>query len=69
MYLDGLGGYRIQNGEPYGTEVSLLASIVLAGSSVPRALRGKKPIPVLLSLLSSYGLFVFGNATYKDLNL
>jgi uncharacterized membrane protein (UPF0136 family) len=31
-----LGGYRIQNRQSYGIEAALLASIILAGSSIPR---------------------------------
>ncbi|ESZ97949.1 putative UPF0136 membrane protein [Sclerotinia borealis F-4128] len=60
LYL--LGGYRIQNRQSYGIELALLASIVLAGSSIPRAIRTQKPLPAGLSLLALYGLFTFGNA-------
>jgi len=60
--LYGLGGLRIQNHQPYGVELALLASILLAGSSIPRALRSQKPLPAGLSLLALYGLFTFGNA-------
>ncbi|KAG9233244.1 transmembrane proteins 14C-domain-containing protein [Amylocarpus encephaloides] len=60
LYL--LGGYRIQNRLSYGIELALLASIVLAGSSIPRAIRGQKPLPIGLSALALYGLFTFGNA-------
>ncbi|KAK0630179.1 transmembrane proteins 14C-domain-containing protein [Bombardia bombarda] len=60
--LYALGGYRIQNGESYGVELSLLASTVLGGSSIPRAIRLQKPVPILLSLLATYGIATFGNA-------
>ncbi|CAG8983538.1 hypothetical protein HYALB_00004339 [Hymenoscyphus albidus] len=60
LYL--LGGYRIQNRQTYGVELALLASIVLAGSSIPRALRSQKPLPAGLSVLALYGLYTFGNA-------
>lgn len=59
---DGLGGYRIQNRQPYGVELCLLASIILGGSSIPRAIRGRKPIPTVLSLLATYGMYTFGTA-------
>ncbi len=62
---DGLGGYRIQNRQPYGIELSLLASVVLGGASIPRALRLKKPVPILLSVLSTFGAITFGSA-YKN---
>jgi len=53
------GGLRIRNGQAYGIETALLASLVLAGSSFPRALKGK-PLPIGLSVLASYGLIYYG---------
>lgn len=60
LYL--LGGYRIQNRQAYGIELALLASLVLASSAFPRAIRLGKPVPIMLSVLSSIGLLTFGNA-------
>jgi len=60
LYL--VGGYRIQNHLTYGVELALLASIVLAGSSIPRAIRSGKPLPAGLSVLATYGLYTFGKA-------
>ncbi|KAI9806950.1 MAG: hypothetical protein M1833_002608 [Piccolia ochrophora] len=60
--LYGLGGYRLQKRQPYGVELALAASVVLAGSSVPRAIRSGKPLPAGLSLVAVYGLWVFGTA-------
>ncbi|EGO53748.1 hypothetical protein NEUTE1DRAFT_97226, partial [Neurospora tetrasperma FGSC 2508] len=44
--LYGLGGYRIQNNQPYGVELGLLASVVLGGASLPRAIKLRKPVPM-----------------------
>lgn len=60
--LYGLGGYRIQQRQPYGIELALLASIALAGSSMPRAIKTGKPLPAGLSVLAASGLFVYGRA-------
>jgi uncharacterized membrane protein (UPF0136 family) len=60
--LYGLGGYRIQNKQPYGVELALAASVLLAGSSLPRAIKTGKPLPAGLSVLAAYGLWVFGSA-------
>ncbi|KAF6838456.1 upf0136 domain protein [Colletotrichum musicola] len=65
--LYALGGYRIQTSEPYGVELSLLASVVLGGSAIPRAIRLRKPVPMLLSVLSLFGLFTFGNEFRQSL--
>ncbi|KAI0539661.1 transmembrane proteins 14C-domain-containing protein [Xylaria digitata] len=65
--LYGLGGYRLQNRQPYGVELALLASVVLGGSSIPRAIRLQKPVPTVLSLISLFGLYTFGNAFRKTL--
>ncbi|GAP83540.2 putative upf0136 domain protein [Rosellinia necatrix] len=62
---DGFGGYRVQTRQSYGVELALLASIVLGGSSIPRAIRLRKPVPVVLSLISVFGLYTFGNAFRK----
>ncbi|KAI0512539.1 transmembrane proteins 14C-domain-containing protein [Xylaria bambusicola] len=65
--LYGLGGYRLQTRQPYGVELALLASVVLGGSSIPRAIRLRKPVPVVLSLISTFGLLTYGNAFRKTL--
>ncbi|KAK4237149.1 transmembrane protein 14 [Achaetomium macrosporum] len=65
--LYGLGGYRIANNESYGVELSLLASLVLGGSAFPRAIRLRKPVPIMLSLFAAYGLVTFGNAFRRAL--
>lgn len=62
--LDALGGYRQQNSEPYGIELSLLASVVLGGSSIPRAIRLRKTVPTVLSVLATFGMVVFGKGWY-----
>lgn len=62
-----LGGLRIQKRQPYGVELALLASVILAGSSVPRAIRTQKPLPAGLSVLAIYGLVQFGNAWRSQL--
>jgi uncharacterized membrane protein (UPF0136 family) len=57
-----IGGLRISNRSTYGTELALLASIILAGSSIPRAIKSGKPLPIGLSVLATLGLWTFGNA-------
>lgn len=64
-HADGLGGLRMQNRQPYGVELSLLASVVLGGSSIPRAIRLRKPVPVVLGLVATYGLYKFGTAYFR----
>ena len=60
--LYALGGYRISNRQPYGVELALLASVVLAGSSIPRAIKTQKPLPIGLSALATFGLYTYGMA-------
>ncbi|KAF9765817.1 hypothetical protein IL306_001841 [Fusarium sp. DS 682] len=50
------------NEQPYGVELGLLASVILGGSAFPRALRLRKPVPILLSVISAFGLFTYGTA-------
>ncbi|EMC95270.1 hypothetical protein BAUCODRAFT_123733 [Baudoinia panamericana UAMH 10762] len=58
--LYAVGGYRMQNRQTYGVELVLLASIILAGSSIPRAIKTQKPLPMGLSALAAFGLYTFG---------
>ncbi|OAT09028.1 UPF0136 domain-containing protein [Blastomyces gilchristii SLH14081] len=62
--LYALSYYRLQGQQSFGEELSLIASTVLAGSAIPRALKTRKPVPIGLSILATYGLIVFGLA-YK----
>ena len=55
----------MQNNQSYGIELAILASLVLAGSSIPRAIRSQKPLPSALSVLALYGLYTYGNAYRK----
>jgi len=41
--------------------MALLASLVLAGSSIPRAIKTQKPLPIGLSLVAAFGLYRFGS--------
>lgn len=50
------------NGMIAGIELALLASVVLAGSSIPRAIKVQKPLPIALSVLAATGLYNFGVA-------
>jgi uncharacterized membrane protein (UPF0136 family) len=45
----------------------LLASVVLGGSAIPRAIRLRKPVPIVLSILSTFGFLTFGNAYRQSL--
>lgn len=53
---------RLYNRQTYGEVLGLVASVVLGGSSIPRALKTQKTIPSVLSLASAYGAVVFGLA-------
>lgn len=56
------GGYRVQKRQPYGIEMALVASLVLAGSSIPRAIKTGKQLPAGLSVLAVTGLVIYGRA-------
>ncbi|KAJ5085879.1 hypothetical protein N7532_010650 [Penicillium argentinense] len=57
---------RLRAGQSYGEELGLLASAVLGGSSIPRAIKtGGKAVPTGLSVLATYGAVVFALA-YKE---
>ncbi|QVM09282.1 hypothetical protein D8B26_003945 [Coccidioides posadasii str. Silveira] len=60
--LYALSYLRLNGNQPYGEELGLVASAVLGGSAIPRAIKTRKPVPLGLSALATYGLFVFGMA-------
>jgi uncharacterized membrane protein (UPF0136 family) len=66
--LYALGAYRISNKQPYGVELALLASVVLAGSSIPRAIRSQKTLPIGLSVLASFGMWTYASAMARGKN-
>jgi uncharacterized membrane protein (UPF0136 family) len=66
--LYALGAYRIQQRQPYGVELALLASVILAGSSIPRAIKSQKTLPIGLSLLASFGMWTFASAMARGYN-
>jgi len=60
------GGLRIRDRQAYGVEVALLASLLLAASSYPRAIKtGGKPLPVGLSVLATCGLLYYGLSKFR----
>ncbi|KAF2858787.1 hypothetical protein K470DRAFT_118848 [Piedraia hortae CBS 480.64] len=65
--LYALGGYRMAQGQSYGVEIALLASVLLAGSSVPRALKTRKPLPIGLSAVAAVGLYSFGSVVARNM--
>ncbi len=57
----------METAQPYGVELSLLASAILGGSAIPRAIRLRKPVPIVLSVLALFGLITFGDAFRRKL--
>jgi uncharacterized membrane protein (UPF0136 family) len=41
--------------------------MILGGSSIPRAIRLQKPVPIMLSVLSTFGMLTFGSAWRNQL--
>jgi uncharacterized membrane protein (UPF0136 family) len=50
--LYGAAGFLIKENRDYGHETAVAASLALAASMVPRAIKTKKPLPIALSALS-----------------
>ncbi|RKF60541.1 TMEM14 protein-like protein [Erysiphe neolycopersici] len=60
LYLS--AGYQIQTRQPYAVPQALLASVILAGASIPRAIKTHKSTPIGLSALALYGLYTFSSS-------
>ncbi|KAL4997354.1 transmembrane proteins 14C-domain-containing protein [Aspergillus recurvatus] len=65
LYL--LSFLRLRGGQTYGEEIGLFASLALGGASIPRAIRLRKFVPVVLSVLAIYGIVVFGGAVRRKI--
>ncbi|KAL4881236.1 transmembrane proteins 14C-domain-containing protein [Aspergillus karnatakaensis] len=63
--LYALSYLRLKSGQSYGEEIGLLASVVLGGSSIPRAIRLRKPVPIVLAVLAIWGTVVFGGRVWE----
>lgn len=54
-----LGGVLASSDEARSIKLNLAASALLFVGSAPRALRSRKPLPLLLTLVASYGLYTY----------
>ncbi|CAO3649457.1 unnamed protein product [Cunninghamella echinulata] len=50
--LYGVAGYLIKENADYGHELAVGSSLILAGASLPRAIRTRKPVPAVLAVAS-----------------
>lgn len=50
--LYGVAGYIIKENKDYGHETGLAASVIMASSMVPKAIKTHKPFPVALAICS-----------------
>ncbi|KAI8086202.1 transmembrane proteins 14C-domain-containing protein [Halteromyces radiatus] len=50
--LYGVAGYIIKENRDYGHELAVGASTILAISSIPRAIKTRKPVPIALAITS-----------------
>ncbi|KAI7857807.1 transmembrane proteins 14C-domain-containing protein [Circinella umbellata] len=50
----GYAGYLIKENKDYGHETAVVASAILAGAMIPRAIKSgfKKPVPVAMSVVA-----------------
>jgi uncharacterized membrane protein (UPF0136 family) len=48
-------------------ELGILASVILGGASIPRAIRLRKPVPIALSILAAFGFVTFGDGYRRGL--
>ncbi|KAF3919611.1 hypothetical protein ABW20_dc0103942 [Dactylellina cionopaga] len=51
----GYSGYLLKKNADYGIELAILASVILGGAMIPRAIKTQKPLPVGLSVLAITG--------------
>ncbi|KAI8333159.1 transmembrane proteins 14C-domain-containing protein [Chlamydoabsidia padenii] len=50
--LYGAAGYLIQENANYGHELAVGTSVLLTGAMLPRAIKTRKPLPIVLAITS-----------------
>ena len=66
--LYGTAGYLLHENRDGGIETALAASVLLLGAGLPRALKLRKPMPIMLSLLGAASLAFYGKK-WADFNM
>lgn len=66
--LYGISGYLLRENANGGLETALLASALLLGAGLPRAIRLRKPVPIGISVLALVSLGYYGKK-WSDFNL
>ncbi|EEB09316.1 hypothetical protein SJAG_04515 [Schizosaccharomyces japonicus yFS275] len=61
-----VASYVERQGCDFGHVVGLTASTLLLGSSVPRALKGRKPVPCMLSAIGVGTAILYGKLTLNN---
>ncbi|KAK6330238.1 hypothetical protein TWF730_004733 [Orbilia blumenaviensis] len=51
----GYSGYLLKKNANYGIELAIVASLVLGGAMIPRAIKTRKPLPIAMSVLALTG--------------
>ncbi|KAI8845494.1 transmembrane proteins 14C-domain-containing protein [Chytridium lagenaria] len=61
-------GYLIQSNADYGVELATATSVVLLGAMGPKALRTRKPVPLIMSAIGTLGTSYYGLKVYQNYN-
>ncbi|KAJ1974080.1 hypothetical protein H4R35_003784 [Dimargaris xerosporica] len=64
----GVSGYLIQNNKDWGHEAAAATSYALLLSSLPRALRSHKPVPLVLSSAAILAAGYYSKKWYEEKN-
>ncbi|KAI8826044.1 transmembrane proteins 14C-domain-containing protein [Fimicolochytrium jonesii] len=63
--LYSVSGYLLQQNAEYGAPLAAVTSALLLGSMGPRALRTRKPVPIMLAFLGTLGSAYYGKLVYE----
>ncbi|KAJ3163109.1 hypothetical protein HDU86_002278 [Geranomyces michiganensis] len=66
--LYSLSGYLIQTNGDYGVELAAATSTLLLAAMGPRAMRTRKPVPILLATLGVSGMGYYGRKAWETYN-
>ena len=64
----GIAGYLIKNNKDYGIEVASGASLLLVSAMLPRAIKTRQGVPILMATIGTLGVGYYGKKMYEQSN-
>lgn len=61
-------GYLIKNNKDFGMEIASGSSLLLLAAMLPRAIKTRQPVPILMASIGTLGVCYYGKKLYEQEN-